>query len=365
MADVLIVDDEPQVLAMLERILERNGHVCLTAADADGARLVLEQSPMQLVLLDVGLPGESGLDLAKSIRTTAPDTAIVMVTGSDDPAVAKVALENGAYGYIVKPFQPNELIIAVAGALRRRVLETTHREQSEALRRSNADLEQFAYVASHDLQEPLRTIASYAALLKRRYEGKLDADADDFIGFMMAGVHRMQALIEDLLLYARAARQAPPTEPIDANVALDRALVNLQGAIQSKQAIVTHERLPEVIASTVQLSQVFQNLIANGLKFCGEHRPEVHVTAQAQDGHWRFSVRDNGIGIDPQYKDRLFQLFQRLHTQDEYPGTGIGLALCRKIVERHGGRIWLESEPQKGSTVYFTMPAPAQKDQAA
>lgn len=364
MADVLIVDDEPQVLAMLQRILEGNGHACLTAVNADCARLLLAQSPVQLVLLDVGLPGESGLDLAKNIRTIAPDTGIVMVTGSDDPAVAKVALENGAYGYIVKPFQPNELIIAVAGALRRRVLEITHREQSEALRRSNADLEQFAYVASHNLQEPLRTIASYAALLKRRYEGKLDADADDFIAYIMAGVHRMQALMEDLLLYA-AARQEPPTEPIDANVALDRALVNLQAAIESENAIVTHEALPEVIASTVQLSQVFQNLIDNGIKFCGEHRPEVHVAAQAQDGHWLFSVRDNGIGIDPECKDRLFQLFQRLHTQDEYPGTGIGLALCRKIVERQGGRIWLESEPQKGSTFYFTIPAAAQKDEAA
>ena len=365
MAEVLIVDDDLQVLGMLERILQREGHQCRIASNADDARSALEKSPVELVLLDIGLPGESGLDLVRSIVRLAPNTAIVMITGHDDPAEAKVALERGAYGYMLKPFKANELMIAVDSALRRRTLEITDRERSQALRRSNEDLEQFAYVASHDLQGPLRKISSYSALLKRRYQGKLDADADDFIAYIIAGVQRMESLIDDLLKYSRVARQEPPTEPVDADGALEKALANLQGAIEAKQAVVTHEPLPWVLANASQLSQVFQNLIDNAIKFCTEAHPLVHVSARRDDDHWLFSVRDNGIGIELQYQDRIFQIFQRLHTQDEYPGTGIGLALCRKIVERYGGRIWLESEAGKGTTFYFTLPGPAEKDQAA
>jgi signal transduction histidine kinase len=238
------------------------------------------------------------------------------------------------------------------------------RVQAE-LQRSNAELEQFAYVASHDLQEPLRMVGSYTGLLKRRYQGKLDRDADEFIAYAIDGVTRMQGLINDLLIYSRAGRGDRPLEELDSGQALGRALDNLQTAIADKQALVSQGTMPRVMANTVQLTQLFQNLIANALKFCKDRRPEIRIAAERAGPEWVFSVHDNGIGIDPQYGDRIFLIFQRLHKREEYPGTGIGLAICKKIVEQQGGRIWVESEPGKGSTFKFTLPAIAEHQRAA
>jgi light-regulated signal transduction histidine kinase (bacteriophytochrome) len=234
------------------------------------------------------------------------------------------------------------------------------------LARSNQELEQFAYVASHDLQEPLRMVASYVQLLARRYQSKLDADADEFIAYAVDGATRMQALINDLLAYSRVGTRGKPFEPTDCEAVFDQALANLQMAIEESGTVVTHDPLPTVMADATQLTQLFQNLIGNAVKFRGEESPRIHVSAerlpplQAGEGRgggeWTFSVRDNGIGIDPAYHDRIFLIFQRLHTREEYPGTGIGLAVCKKIVERHGGRIWVESQLGKGSTFYFTIP---------
>jgi light-regulated signal transduction histidine kinase (bacteriophytochrome) len=227
---------------------------------------------------------------------------------------------------------------------------------AENLKRSNSELEQFAYVASHDLQEPLRMVTSYTQLLEQRYKGKLDADADDFIRYAVDGATRMHRLIDDLLSYSRVNRRGNPFKPTEIELALDVALKNLEMLIKENDAVVTHDKLPEVMADDVQLVQLFQNLIGNAIKFHGKELPHVHISAQKyQETQYLFSVQDNGIGIDPQYFDRLFKIFQRLHTKEEYPGTGIGLALTKRIVERHGGRIWLESQPGKGTTVYFTL----------
>ena len=227
---------------------------------------------------------------------------------------------------------------------------------AENLKRSNSELEQFAYVASHDLQEPLRMVTSYTQLLEQRYKGKLDADADDFIRYAVDGATRMHRLIDDLLSYSRVNRRGNPFRPTEIELALDVALKNLEMLIKENGAVVTHDKLPEVMADDVQLVQLFQNLIGNAIKFHGKELPHVHISAQKyQETQYLFSVQDNGIGIDPQYFDRLFKIFQRLHTKEEYPGTGIGLALTKRIVERHGGRIWLESQPGKGTTVYFTL----------
>ncbi|HUE38174.1 MAG TPA: ATP-binding protein [Candidatus Binatia bacterium] len=227
--------------------------------------------------------------------------------------------------------------------------------QAEELRRSNSELEKFAYVASHDLQEPLRTVASYVQLLSRRYQGRLGGDADEFIGYAVQGVLRMQTLIQDLLTYSRAGRAAEGFAAVDTEAALGEAVGNLATAIAESHAAVTNDRLPIVVGDRAQLAQLFQNLVGNAVKFRGEAPPQVHVSARSNGGGWRFSVSDNGIGIDPKYADRLFVLFQRLHPQEQYAGTGIGLAICKKIVERHGGRIWFEGSPGQGSTFHFTI----------
>ena len=241
----------------------------------------------------------------------------------------------------------------------------TLQQQTLELKRSNGELEQFAYVASHDLQEPLRMVSSYTSLIKKRYQGKLDADGDEFIGFAVDGATRMQGLINDLLTYSRAGREPQPSEPTDAGVALDTALANLRRAIEEKRAVVVRGPLPSVMANRLQLAQLFQNLIGNAIKFCKDRRPEIRVGAERQGAEWVFCVRDNGIGLDPKYADRIFLIFQRLHKREEYPGTGIGLAICKKIVERHGGRIWVESKPGEGAAFYFTFKAEGGQQLAA
>jgi PAS domain S-box-containing protein len=221
------------------------------------------------------------------------------------------------------------------------------------LERSNKDLEQFAYVASHDLQEPLRMVASYTQLLEKRYKDKLDSDALEFINYAVDGANRMQGLINDLLSFSRVGTRG---KLIDSHTALGQARVNLSMTIEENNAIVTNDDLPEVMADETQLIQLFQNLIGNAIKFHkpGES-PRIHISAQRKNEDWVFSVRDNGIGIDPQYFDRIFVIFQRLNTREEYKGTGIGLAICKKIVERLGGKIWIESQPGQGATFYFTL----------
>jgi PAS domain S-box-containing protein len=224
------------------------------------------------------------------------------------------------------------------------------------LERSNKELEQFAYVASHDLQEPLRMVSSYTQLLAQRYEGQLDDKAKKYIDYAVDGAVRMQRLINDLLTYSRVGTRGKPLEPIDSHSVLGEALLNLQSAVEESRAMVTNDDLPTVRADASQLIQISQNLIANAIKFRGASPPRIHVSARDQGREWLFSISDNGIGIDPQYKDKLFMIFQHLHTKQEYPGTGIGLALCKRIVERHGGKIWFESEPGNGSTFFFSIP---------
>ncbi len=254
--------------------------------------------------------------------------------------------------------------------------EITNRKRAEEelkgyaakLERSNQELEQFAYIASHDLQEPLRMVASYTQLLGRRYKGKLDSDADEFIAYAVDGATRMQGLINGLLSYSRVGTKGKDFEPTECEAVFDRTLDNLQKAVEESGAKVTHDPLPTVMADDMQLGQLFQNLIGNAIKFRSEEHPSIHVSCErieesaignrqsAMNNGWVFSVRDNGIGLDPEFTGRIFIIFQRLHKRGEYPGTGIGLAVCKKIVERHGGRIWVESDPGKGSTFYFTIP---------
>jgi PAS domain S-box-containing protein len=229
-------------------------------------------------------------------------------------------------------------------------------EQANDLRRSNADLEKFAYVASHDLQEPLRMVASYVQLLQRRYQGRLDARADEFIAFAVDGAKRMQDLLHDLLAYSRLASRGRILEAVDLEAVLNEVLANLAMATQESGAAVTNDPLPTILADRTQMVQLLQNLIGNAIKFRSPETPRVHIGVTRHDQECCFCVRDNGIGIDCQYGERIFVIFQRLHGRAEYPGTGIGLAICKKIVEYHGGRIWVESTPGKGAAFYFTIP---------
>ena len=235
-------------------------------------------------------------------------------------------------------------------------IEEVVKQRTEELESRNKDLEQFAYVASHDLQEPLRMVSSYMGLIEGRYKGRLDADADEFIGYAVDGAKRMRMLINDLLEYSRVGTHGKPFGPVDCETLLNRSLDHLQLMIEDSGATVTHDHLPTVIGDGAQLMRLFQNLINNSLKFRKDASPLIHVSAEPCDGDWLFSVHDNGIGIDPQYADRIFVIFQRLHDREEYPGTGIGLAICKKIVERHGGRIRVQSEQDKGATFIFTIP---------
>jgi hypothetical protein len=230
-------------------------------------------------------------------------------------------------------------------------------QTNEALRRSNEDLNQFAYAASHDLQEPLRMMAIYSQLLKKRYQGRLDGDADQFIEYIVKGAQRMEVLLKDLLEYSRVASMygAQPRVPVDCNTVLQKALSNLEASIKQSGASVTADHLPVVRAHDTGLLQLLQNLVGNAIKYRGKEPPQVHIAAERQGAEWVFSVRDNGIGIDPQYASQIFGIFKRLHGR-EYPGTGVGLAICQKIVERYGGHIWVESERDKGATFYFTVP---------
>jgi PAS domain S-box-containing protein len=266
---------------------------------------------------------------------------------------------------MLSPLESAEGVLVTAA-----IRNITERKKSEEqlaktmgeLKRSNEELQQFAYVSSHDLQEPLRMVTSYTQLLAGRYKGRLDSDADEFIAFAVDGCHRMQGLIKDLLVYSRAGTNGRVLREVSAENALKEALANLRATIDQSGAVVTHDALPAVRTDETQLTQVFQNLVGNAIKYHGAEVPRVHVSVTKNGGdEWIFSVRDNGLGIDPQYFDRIFILFQRLHGRDEFEGTGIGLAICKKILERLGGRIWVESQANKGSTFYFALPETMEK----
>ncbi len=225
----------------------------------------------------------------------------------------------------------------------------------DELTRSNAELEQFAYVSSHDLQEPLRMIASYLQLLERKYKGNLDSKADKYIRFSVDGATRMQKLIDDLLEFSRVTTHAQEFKPTDLEFIFAQVQSNLEVSIKENNALISHDPLPTIMADKTQITQVFQNLISNALKFRSESQPEIKISVEKRKNDWLFGVMDNGIGIDPKHSDRIFDVFKRLHKKKDYPGTGIGLSICKKIIERHGGQIWVESELGKGSIFYFTL----------
>ncbi len=370
-ATILIVDDMPANLDVVTSHLERQGYCAVVAQSGDEGIERAEFVQPDLILLDVMMPGPDGFETCRRLKANprTRDIPVIFMTALSDTADKLTGFAAGAVDYVTKPLNGAEVLARIDThltlyALRQQLAgqnallqqEIAARAETQAaLQRSNTELEQLAYVASHDMQEPLRMIASYLQLVAQRYHGRLDADADEFIGYAVDGAKRMQALINDLLAYSRVGTKARPFQPTATLSTLQTAMTQLRMAIEESGAQITHGVLPTVMGDPTQLLQLFQNLLANAIKFRRDVAVQVHVDAEAVEGAWRFSVRDNGIGMESDYFERIFVLFQRLHGRSEYPGTGIGLALCKKIVERHGGSITVESQPGVGSTFRFTI----------
>jgi signal transduction histidine kinase len=371
---VLHVEDNQLDAELVAQALRKGGFsvaMVVVQAEAEFEQQLRLQRP-DVVIADYNLPQWKGMDALEVLRREGLEIPLILVSGALGDITAVECIKRGATDYVLK-----EGLARLPEAVRRALLEKRllrSRRQAEEdlarkveeLARSNADLEQFAYVASHDLQEPLRMVAAYTQLLAERYRGKLDENADKFIGYASEGALRMQSLIQDLLAFSRVGRNG--SGRVDCNAVMEEVLVTLGPAIQESGAVVTHPALPGVWANRSQMAQVFQNLVGNAIKFRGKEPPAISVQAEKAGPQWLFSVSDNGIGIAPEYAENIFVVFQRLHGRTEYPGNGIGLAICKKIVERNGGKIWVEAQTahgsDHGSVFKFTMPCdgPAEKE---
>jgi signal transduction histidine kinase len=354
---VLLVEDELADAELILRALRQAGFEVIEdiAQAAKAFTELVRKNSYDVILADYKLPHWNGMESVELLRREQLDIPVILVSGALGELTAVECIKQGAADYVLKD-QLARLPGSVRRAMREKELRQENKQGQEDLARSNQDLELFAYVASHDLQEPLRMVATYTQLLAERYRGKLDADADKYIHYAVDGALRMQKLVQDLLTFSRVGRQQLFLQSTDCNMVLQTVLTNLEAALQESHAVVEHAQLPVVTADGSQLVQVLQNLIGNAIKFRGSEAPLVRVSVVAQIKEWIFSVADNGIGIAAEYAEDVFVIFRRLHTRTEYAGNGIGLSICKKIIEQHGGRIWFESEPGHGSTFRFTLP---------
>ncbi len=366
---VLHVEDDPLDSALVAQILQKGGFsvsVVVVQTEAEFECQLRSHCP-DVVIADYNLPQWKGMEALEVLRRQGLDTPLILVSGALGDVTAVECIKRGATDYVLK-----DGLARLPEAIRRALQEKQQlrrcqqAEQDlarkvEELARSNAELEQFASIASHDLQEPLRMVAAYTQLLAERYRGKLDENADKYIDYASEGAARMQSLIRDLLTFSRVGRNG--CAQVNCEALIEEVLLSLGPAIQESGAVVTRSALPLVWAARSQIAQVFQNLIGNAIKFRGKEIPEISVQAEKVDSQWLFTVSDNGIGIAPESAENIFVVFQRLHTRAEYPGNGIGLAICRKIIEHYGGKIWVQAHPGPGSIFNFTLPcaAPAGK----
>ena len=361
---VLLVEDSPadvelELLTLRKDGFDVSGDVAQTAEEFTART---RSAHYDLILADYNLPQWKGTEAVDILCRENLDIPLILVTGYLGEEKAVDYIKQGATDCVLKD-RLARLPTSVRRALDEKQLRDQRRRAEEELAqkvaelaRSNAELEQFAYVASHDLQEPLRMIANYTQLLAERYRGKLDEQADKYIDYSVGGAMRMQALIQDLLKFSRVGRQEIERRSTDCRLVVEQALKNLQAAVQDSSAVVKWNGLPVVMADPAQLAQVFQNLIANAIKFHGPDTPLIQIDSEKKDDEWVLTVSDNGIGIPAENWQDIFVIFRRLHTRTEYSGNGIGLSICKKIIERHGGKIWIEAQAKPGSCFRFTLP---------
>jgi len=410
---ILAIDDNPTYLKFLEGNLKKDGIGIDKAASGKEALEKMDKNKYDCILLDLVMPGIDGIEICKKVmdmRGLVEKPMVLMLTAHESKEEMTRALEAGADDFVGKSSDISIIKARINAILRRKFIQEDNQRIFEELKRkemeversriekaaaetkallaekllhtvekleeeieerkrmelkiknysrvlelSNKELESFAYVASHDLQEPLRAVSGFLELVEKRYKNKLDDKGKDFIHRAVSGAKRMQEMINDLLTYSRITTCGHSFQPCSLEKILDRVLTNMSPTIERKSAVVTRDPLPKLTCDESQIQRLFQNLISNAIKFCDQPQPLIHISAEEKKDHWLLSVQDNGIGIELSYQETIFKIFQRLHSKGKYPGTGIGLAICQKIVERHEGKIWVESKPGKGSTFFFTL----------
>jgi two-component system, sensor histidine kinase and response regulator len=356
--NILIVDDVTDNLRVLSALLSKHGFEVRKARDGQQAIASVHVDLPEVILLDIRMPEMDGYEVCQVLKsdTKTCEVPVIFISALDDIFDKVKAFSIGGADYITKPFQEAEVIARVENQLRLHRLQRQLYAQNEDLARSNQELEQFAYVVSHDLQQPLQSITGFAKLILLKDQPTLTESSADYLNRIVDAGGRMQRLIQDLLSYAQVGKQVQAFEWVDCNDVLQQAINNLRIAIAEKQVQISYDPLPKVLGNEIQLIQLFQNLVGNAIKFTrSDTQPLIQISATSQQEHWLFRIQDNGIGIETDYLKRIFEVFQRVHSAQDYPGSGIGLATCKKIVEHHKGNIWVESQPNLGTTFYFTL----------
>ncbi|OUC15930.1 MAG: hybrid sensor histidine kinase/response regulator [Alkalinema sp. CACIAM 70d] len=362
--NILVVDDTPANLHLLAKVLTDHGYTVRLAPSGPLALRSINVCLPDLILLDIMMPEMDGYSVCRSLKDNEKTQNIpIIFLSALDEALDKVkAFKVGAEDYITKPFQEAEVLARVEHQLKLQCLQKQLIERNLALEQSNRELEQFAYIVSHDLQQPLQSVTGFIKLVKMQYQETLDDTVLEYLDRVAAAGGRMQQLIHDLLIYAKVGREALDWTAIDCNLLLEIVIENLRVTIDEKNAAILYQDLPTLQGNETQLIQLFQNLISNALKFVPPNvLPQVKISAEKRGNAWLFSIHDNGIGIKPENREQIFEAFRRLYNSKTYPGTGIGLATCKKIVENHGGRIWVDSQFGIGTTFYFTLEQPIYK----
>ncbi len=368
--EILLFEDNPGDAGLLEEMLEefQNKYILKNVESLEEGLNALNNTHFDIILLDLGLPDSDGIETLIEVDKKTPNIPIIVLTGLNNEEIGILAVKMGAQDYLIKKEIDSKLLtrsinysiernkIEIELQKSQENLEEKVKERTKALEQSNKELKQFAYIASHDLKEPLRMITSFLQLLERRYTDKLDQDANEFIGFAVEGAKRLNEMINDLLEFSKVTRKKIDCSKVDINKVLEQTKMNLKYAIDTENAKINYNILPTIYGDEILIELLFRNIISNAIKYHSNETPKIDIMDTKQSNQHLFAIKDNGIGMSPEHLERIFTIFQRLHTKDEYEGTGIGLAIAQKIVIQHGGKIWAESELGKGTTFYFTLP---------